>query len=62
MKTKQVTNLALFAVALAMAAASFVLMILENITSDSYIPIVIILLAIGLFVVAVVGIKKETIK
>jgi hypothetical protein len=46
----------LFAVALAIAAASFALMILETITSESYISTVITLLAIGLFVIAVAGI------
>jgi uncharacterized membrane protein len=58
MKSKEVANTALFAVALAMAAASFALMILENITGESYNSTVITLLAIGLFVIAVAGIRS----
>ena len=58
MKLKEVANTALFAVALAMVAASFALMILENITSEFYILTVVILLAIGLFVVAIAGISS----
>jgi uncharacterized membrane protein len=58
MKSKEVANTALFAVALAMATASFALMILENITGDSYNSTVITLLAIGLFVIAVAGIRS----
>lgn len=58
MKLKGVVNTALFAVAIAMAASSFALMILENITGEYYISTIIILLAIGLFVVAVVGISS----
>jgi len=58
MKSKGVANTALFAVALAMAAASFALMFLTTITGESYIPTVVILLAIGLFVVAVAGISS----
>lgn len=58
MKSKEVANTALFAVALVMAAASFALMILENITVESYISAVITLLAIGLFVVGFVGIRS----
>ena len=36
MELKGIVNTALFAVALAMAAASFALMILTNITGESY--------------------------
>ena len=58
MKSKEVANTALFAVALAMAAASFALMILTNITGESYISTVITLLTLGLFVIAVAGISS----
>jgi hypothetical protein len=58
MKSKAIINTAFFAVALAMASASFALMILTNLTEKSYIPTVTILLAIGLFVVAVAGISS----
>ena len=58
MKSKEVANTALFAVALAMAAASFALMILENITCESYNSTDIALLDLGLFVVAVAGIRS----
>ena len=58
MKSKEVANTALFAVALAMAAASFALMILTNITSKSYISTVVTLLAIGLFVFSVAEIRS----
>ena len=58
MKSKKVANIALFAIASAMAAASFALMILTNLTDKSYIQTVSILLAIGLFVVAVAGISS----
>jgi predicted permease len=58
MKSKEVANTTFFAVALAMAAASFSLMILTNITGENYISTVITLLAIGLFVVAVAGIRS----
>jgi len=58
MKLEGVVNTVLFAVALAMAAASFALMILTNITGESYIATVVILLAIGLFVISIVGISS----
>ena len=58
MKSKEVANIALFAVALVMAAASFALTILTNITRESYITTVVILLAIGLFVVSVAEIRS----
>ena len=58
MKSKKVANIALFAIALAMAAASFALMFLTNITSKSYISTVVTLLAIGLFVFSVAEIRS----
>ena len=58
MKSKKVANIALFAIALAMASASFALMILTNIIGESYISTVVTLLAIGLFVVSVAEIRS----
>jgi hypothetical protein len=57
MKSKKVAYIALFAIALAMAAASFALMILTDIIGESYISSVVTLLAIGLFVVSVAEIR-----
>jgi len=57
MKSKEVANITLFAIALAMAAASFALTILTNIIGESYISTTVTLLAIGLFVVAVAEIR-----
>ena len=60
MKSKKVANIALFAIALAMAAASFALMVLTNIIGESYISTVVTLLAIGSFVVSVVEIRSAS--
>lgn len=57
MESKELASLALYAVALATAAATIALTILENITGKLNITTVVIFLTIGIFCLAVAGIN-----